>query len=112
MLLKWLRKQPVRSITVVTAPAGFGKTTLLAGWCEALSQRKHVVAWLSLDAEDDDPQQFCAYLVAAFARASAEIASQAQQILNNDPLTPIRTVISLLLKRDRCIRQARFPRAG
>ncbi|SDR59735.1 LuxR family transcriptional regulator, maltose regulon positive regulatory protein [Paraburkholderia tuberum] len=97
VLLKWLRKQPVRSITVVTAPAGFGKTTLLAGWCEALSQRKHVVAWLSLDAEDDDPQQFCAYLVAAFARASAEIASQAQQILNNDPLTPIRTVISLLL---------------
>jgi LuxR family maltose regulon positive regulatory protein len=97
VLFEWLREQPVRSITVVTAPAGFGKTTLLAGWSEALSQQKHPVAWLSLDAEDDDPQQFGAYLVAAFGRASAEIASQAQQILNKDPLTPIRTVISLLL---------------
>ncbi|PQV54314.1 LuxR family maltose regulon positive regulatory protein [Paraburkholderia sp. BL21I4N1] len=97
VFLEWLRNQPVRSITVVTAPAGFGKTTLLAEWSEALSQQKHLVAWLSLDEEDDDPQQFCAYLVAAFSRASAEIASQAQQMLNNDPLTPIRTVISLLL---------------
>ncbi|MFL9961819.1 LuxR C-terminal-related transcriptional regulator [Paraburkholderia sediminicola] len=97
VLLKRLCKRPARSITVVTAPAGFGKTTLLAGWCEALSEQKHPVAWLSLDGEDDDPQQFGAYLVAAFARASAEISSQAQQILNNDPLTPIRTVISLLL---------------
>jgi ATP/maltotriose-dependent transcriptional regulator MalT len=81
----------------MTAPAGFGKTTLLAGWSEALTEQKHPVAWLSLDGEDDDPQQFGAYLVAALARASAEIAWQAQQLLNNDALTPIKTVISVLL---------------
>ncbi|MBN3804640.1 AAA family ATPase [Paraburkholderia sp. Ac-20336] len=85
------------SIVVVTAPAGFGKTTLLAGWSEALSGSKHPVAWLSVDGEDDDPQQFGAYLVAAFSRASEDIASQAQQLLNNDALTPIRTVLSVLL---------------
>ena len=85
------------SIVVVTAPAGFGKTTLLAGWSEALSGSKHPVAWLSVDGEDDDPQQFGAYLVAAFSRASEDLASQALQLLNNDALTLIRTVISVLL---------------
>ncbi|SMG58069.1 LuxR C-terminal-related transcriptional regulator [Paraburkholderia susongensis] len=96
-LLKRIDAQRPHSIVVVTAPAGFGKTTLLAGWSEALSAKNQPVAWLSLDAEDDDPQQVGAYLVAAFSRASEDIAGQAQQLLNNDSLTPIRTVISVLL---------------
>ncbi|MFL9963109.1 LuxR C-terminal-related transcriptional regulator [Paraburkholderia sediminicola] len=96
-LLERLHERPPRSITVVTAPAGFGKTTLLAGWREALLAQEHPVAWLSLDEEDDDPQLFGAYLVAALARASAEIAGEAQQLLNKDALTPIKTVISVLL---------------
>ncbi|MFL9966823.1 LuxR C-terminal-related transcriptional regulator [Paraburkholderia sediminicola] len=96
-LLERIRERPPRSITVVTAPAGFGKTTLLAGWREALLAQEHPVAWLSLDGEDDDPQLFGAYLVAALARASAEMACQAQQLLNKDALTPIKTVTSVLL---------------
>jgi LuxR family maltose regulon positive regulatory protein len=96
-LLQRLHEAPARGVTVVTAPAGFGKTTLLAGWCEALSEQKHPVAWLSLDEEDDDPQQFGAYLVAAFSRTSEDISWQAQQLLNHDALTPIKTVISALL---------------
>jgi LuxR family maltose regulon positive regulatory protein len=85
------------SIVVVSAPAGFGKTTLLAGWSEALSKQKHPVAWLSLDEEDDDPQQFVAYLVAAFSQASEHIAWQAQKLLNNDAMPPFRTIVSVLL---------------
>jgi LuxR family maltose regulon positive regulatory protein len=96
-LLNRLGERRGRSITVVTAPAGFGKTTLLAGWSEVLSEQRHPVAWLSLDEEDDDPQQFGAYLVAALSRASEDIAWQAQQLLDNDALTPIKTVISVLL---------------
>jgi LuxR family transcriptional regulator, maltose regulon positive regulatory protein len=96
-LLNRLDELRPRSVIVVTAPAGFGKTTLLAGWSQALSEQKHPVAWLSLDGEDDDPQQFSAYLVAAVSRASEDIAWQAQQLLENDALTPIRTVISVLL---------------
>lgn len=92
-----LSERPARSITVVTAPAGFGKTTLLAGWSEALAEQKHPVAWLSLDEEDNDPRQFGAYLVAAFSWVSDDIARQAQKLLTNDELTPIRTVISVLL---------------
>ncbi|WP_233836070.1 LuxR C-terminal-related transcriptional regulator [Paraburkholderia sp. ZP32-5] len=85
------------SVVLVTAPAGFGKTTLLAGWSKLLAEKKHPVAWLSLDEEDDDPQQFGAYLVAALSRAAQDIARQAQQLLSHDALTPIRMVISVLL---------------
>ena len=96
-LLEQIRDRRACSITLVTAPAGFGKTTLLAGWSDALSKQEHPVAWLSLDGDDDDPQQFGAYLVAAFSRASEDTAGAAQQLLNSDPLTPIKTVISVLL---------------
>ncbi|WP_175772761.1 LuxR C-terminal-related transcriptional regulator [Paraburkholderia phenazinium] len=96
-LLERLHAWPAHGVTVVSAPAGFGKTTLLAGWSEALSEQQHPVAWLSLDEEDDDPQQFGAYLVAAFSRASEDVAWHAQQLLNNDAMAPIKTVISVLL---------------
>jgi LuxR family transcriptional regulator, maltose regulon positive regulatory protein len=96
-LFERFREQRAHSITIVTAPAGFGKTTLLAAWIEALLEQKHPVAWLSLDGEDDDPQQLGAYLVAAFSRTAEDIAWQAQQLLNNDALTPTKTVTSVLL---------------
>src|ERR687895_1131016 len=51
-----------RELTVVSAPAGFGKTTLLADW----SRRSELpVAWISLDERDDDPVRFVMYLIAA-----------------------------------------------
>src|ERR1700743_2052406 len=96
-LLHLLDERRPHHVTLVIAPAGFGKTTLLAGWSDAQSRKKRPVAWLSVDGEDDDPQQFCAYLVAAFSRVSKDIAWQAQQILDNDARTSARTIISVLL---------------
>ncbi|HNB53716.1 MAG TPA: hypothetical protein PK530_17330, partial [Anaerolineales bacterium] len=49
-------------LTLLTAPAGFGKTTLLTAWL-ARDQRPH--AWLSLEARDNDPTRFVHYLIAA-----------------------------------------------
>ena len=51
-----------RRLTLVCAPAGFGKTTLLAGWVAA---NNRPASWLSLDEGDNDPARFLAYLVAA-----------------------------------------------
>ena len=52
---------------LLSAPAGFGKTTLLASWLERHPGR--AVAWLSLDASDDDPSRFWPYVVTALAAA-------------------------------------------
>ncbi|WP_338152562.1 LuxR C-terminal-related transcriptional regulator [Paraburkholderia monticola] len=84
-------------MTMVCAPAGFGKTTLLARWTTTLLEQKNIVAWLSVDAEDDDPEQFAAYLVAAFCRVSTQVGQQAHQLLTHDMLTRVDTVVSVLL---------------
>jgi LuxR family maltose regulon positive regulatory protein len=49
-------------LTVISAPAGFGKTTLLSEWARSCNQP---VAWISLEASDNDPARFMAYLAAA-----------------------------------------------
>ncbi|AOJ11169.1 LuxR C-terminal-related transcriptional regulator [Burkholderia mayonis] len=85
------------SLVTVNAPAGFGKTTLLAEWCRELLEKKHVVAWLSLDDEDDDSQLFVAYLVASLCRADDEVGRQAQRLLRHDMLMPVGMIISVLL---------------
>ncbi|WP_166870919.1 LuxR C-terminal-related transcriptional regulator [Salinibacterium sp. ZJ450] len=56
-----------RKLTLVSAPAGFGKTTVLADWIESLRQHEPDtrVAWLSLDEGDSDPARFLTYLLAA-----------------------------------------------
>lgn len=84
-------------LTVVMAPAGFGKTTLLAEWCEELQAKQHHVAWVSLDSEDDELQQFGAYIVASLCKSPSGVGQHAADLLNNDPLTPAKTVISVLL---------------
>jgi LuxR family maltose regulon positive regulatory protein len=59
-------------MTLVSAPAGFGKTTLLSDW---LRQVDRPVAWLSLDDGDNDPARFMAYLVAALQTVEADIGA-------------------------------------
>jgi LuxR family maltose regulon positive regulatory protein len=55
-----------RKLTLVSAPAGFGKTTLLSEWVADFRESNIRVAWLSLDAGDNDPARFLAYVIAAF----------------------------------------------
>src|SRR5579864_7325123 len=52
-------------LTLVVAPAGFGKTTLLGEWRTARHDPQWPIAWLSLDAGDDDLARFLRYLIAA-----------------------------------------------
>ncbi len=55
------------ALTLVSAPAGFGKTTLLAQWLAAAPAEGRSVAGLSLDQRDNDPALFWTYLVGALA---------------------------------------------
>ena len=60
-----------RRVVAVTAPAGYGKSTLLAQWADAEDRR---VAWVSLDRLDDDPMVLLSTLASAYARVSPEDA--------------------------------------
>jgi LuxR family maltose regulon positive regulatory protein len=57
---------------LISAPAGFGKTTLLVEWLRVLADGEEYVAWLSLDEGDNDPVRFLSYLVASLRRIVGE----------------------------------------
>ena len=61
-----------RTLTLVAAPAGFGKTTLVAAWLDRVQRPS---AWLSLDEHDNDPARFLTYLVAALQKVDPAISS-------------------------------------
>jgi len=73
-LIAQLDQGALPALTIVAAPAGSGKTTLLAEWA---SMARQSVAWLSLEAADDQPERFLTYLVAALSSLDSRIATQA-----------------------------------
>jgi LuxR family maltose regulon positive regulatory protein len=81
-------------LTLITAPAGFGKTTLAA--C-AVAQSGRPAAWLSLDKGDNQAGRFLRYLAAALQQADPATGSQAAQILAASPQASPETVLASLL---------------
>ena len=69
-----------RKLTLVAAPAGFGKTTLLSEW---LARCGRAVAWLALDEGDNDPTRFLAYLVAALQTITPHIGAGVMTVLQS-----------------------------
>src|SRR6266576_1856570 len=69
------------ALTLVSAPAGFGKTTLLAEWLAVAGADGRSVAWLSLDQRDNDPALFWTYLVAALNTGVPGVGSGALSVL-------------------------------
>ena len=72
-----------RKLTLVSAPAGFGKTTLLSEWVAGCGRS---VAWLSLGKGDNDPARFLAYFVAALQTVRADVGKAALVQAQNHPL--------------------------
>jgi LuxR family transcriptional regulator, maltose regulon positive regulatory protein len=67
-----LEREAGRKLTLISAPAGFGKTTLLVEWLKGREDGDRSVAWVSLDEGDNDPVRFLSYLVAALRRTVGE----------------------------------------
>ena len=84
------------ALTLVSAPAGFGKTSLLADWLAAASADGRAAAWLSLDQRDNDPALFWNYLVAALKTAVAGLGGSAPSLLET-PQPPMEVVLATLL---------------
>src|SRR5215216_4672701 len=57
-------------LTLICAPAGFGKTSLITDWYEQSDRSRFPLAWLSLDEDDSDPTRFLTYLITALATIS------------------------------------------
>lgn len=111
----------LRQLTLVCAPAGYGKTTLVAAWLKQKAEGGRVtkdesgrmkdevippssfthhpfpVAWLSLDEGDNDLARFLAYLVAALQTISANLGAGVLGMLQSPQLPPIETILTTLL---------------
>lgn len=81
-------------LTLVCAPAGFGKTTLLRAW---ISQRAHNSAWLSLNESDNDPTRFWTYFIAALQLPKSGLGKSALALLQLPYSPPIESILTLLL---------------
>ena len=87
-------------LMLVSAPAGFGKTTLLAEWLAAGPAGpadEHLTAWLSLDRGDNHPASFWAYVIAALRKVAAGIGESALALLRAAQPPAVEAVLTALL---------------
>ncbi len=95
-LLERLRRGADSRLTLVSAPAGFGKTTLLAEWLGETPGEDHSVAWLSLDPSDNEPSSFWTYVVTALQTAVPGVGLGVLELIASSPL-PTDLVLTTLL---------------
>mgnify|MGYP000402314046 CR=1 FL=1 len=88
-----------RKLTLVSAPPGFGKTTLVAEWLSNKTREvpSHAIAWLTLDEADNDPARFFVYLIAALRQLDGEIGQAAESLLGAPQLPPVAALMTLLI---------------
>jgi len=90
-LLERLDEGLKAKLTLISAPAGFGKTTLVRAWIDSRARRdpSPFIAWVSLDAGDNDPVRFWRYVLTAIqAAVGGEIGKSALALLNSAPQPP------------------------
>src|SRR5512135_3297457 len=80
---------PGRKLTLISAPPGFGKTTLVLEWLHLTQSAKdapiHKVSWLSLDKGDNDLPVFLTYLIAALQSSAASAGMRTLHLLEANP---------------------------
>ena len=84
-------------LAIVSAPAGFGKSTLLCQWLRTLKDRGVACGWLSLDAADNELGRFVDYIVAALQQADPEIARDIPALLRSSPVLPVESILTHLV---------------
>jgi LuxR family maltose regulon positive regulatory protein len=83
-------------LTLVSAPAGFGKTTLLSEWiCD--SQLPTFTAWLSLEEADNDPRRFWEYFIATLRKLQPDIGGVSLELLHASQPMPIESALTTLI---------------
>src|SRR3989442_3319340 len=93
-LIERLNEGLHRKLTLIAAPAGFGKTTLVSAWVAGCDRQ---VAWLSLDKGESDPTLFLTYLVAALQTIAANIGEGVSGVLQSPQPPPTASILTALL---------------
>lgn len=93
-LFQQLEEGLVGKLTLISAPAGFGKTTLVSSWLE---YAELPAAWLSLDEDDNDFARFLTYFIAALKTIRPEAGTGVLSMLHSSPLPHSRTLLTLLI---------------
>jgi len=83
-----------RKLTLISAPAGFGKTTLVSEWVAGCGRP---AAWLSLDEGDNDPARFLTYIVAALQTIAANVGAAVLGVLQSPQPPPTESILTALL---------------
>lgn len=83
-----------RKLTLISAPAGFGKTTLVTEW---IARYQRPSAWISLDESDSDPTRFLTYLVAALQTIASTLGTGILDGLQSSQPVPLETLLTVLL---------------
>ena len=99
-LIERLDRGIASTLMLVSAPAGFGKTTLLTEWLAAGPAGpagERLVAWLSLDRGDNDPASFWTYVIAALRTVASGVGESALALLQAPRSPPLETVLTALL---------------
>ena len=92
-LIKYLSPRHTRKMLLVSAPAGYGKTTLIS---QCLNNYSNKSCWLSLDQHDNEPQRFWEYFIGAIATALPEFGHEAKHFLESESLHFDAAVTALL----------------
>jgi LuxR family maltose regulon positive regulatory protein len=93
-LIERLNAGLYRKLTLVSAPAGFGKTTLLSEWVAGCERP---VAWISLDGDDNDPVRFLAYFVAALQTIEANTGESVLNAFHASQPPPMESLLTTLV---------------
>jgi len=88
-----------RPLTVVSAPAGFGKTTLLSEWVQTLPQESIQVAWVSLDEGDNNPVRFWRYVLTALDRLQPGMCTDLVTLSRTQTPPPLPSLLTTLINR-------------
>jgi LuxR family maltose regulon positive regulatory protein len=84
-------------VVIISAPAGFGKSTLLTSWLAGGATHDRSVAWLSLSAADNDPSLFWRYFLAALARLHPGVGATASALLSSPQPPRITTILTTMI---------------
>src|SRR6266516_36105 len=92
-LIERLNEGLYRKLTLISAPAGFGKTTLVSQWVEGIERP---AAWLSLDEGENDPARFLTYLVSALQTIAATLGEGVLGVVQSPQPPPAEALLTAL----------------